>query len=367
VLPVVSLTRLRRAALASFAARQAKTCSFISRYDDFETDFTGGRGESAGVEDSDYDEEEPPEDIVVDLPDSDADDSASDDDEMQDAIAGPGPAPAPAPAAASAAGGWKIIASTAFVRQNFQQQTLQQRLRGAARQAVANGSEGGLFGRFISQGGVENIVRTTNQYVAQVKASNDRPPWVRPGQPWPPTWTSKWANVTRNELNLFFGVLYLMGIYRLPNLALWWRDAWPLTRTLTSIISRDRFRAIKTAIHFAEQRETPDGADVLYKAQSLLDHVSNNCRTTLTPGPHLACDEAVIRVESKKAPATVRYMKLPKPIGEGIVFDMVCDAGDSIGSVGGYVHDFLVRRKGGKLADTWRTLLGRKVGVSTQF
>jgi hypothetical protein len=95
-------------------------------------------------------------------------------------------------------------------------------------------------------------------------------------------------------------------------------------------MSRDRFRHIKSALHFAEERVKPDGADALYKVEDLMDPLLNRCRTIFQLSEHVSADEAGIRFESKLGPQSIQYMNQPKPISECAIYDCCAAATTSV-------------------------------------
>lgn len=301
----------------------------------------------------DFEGDEAPEEYVQPVPGAGADAGESDDDDQPAP-----PAPAAAPPAASAGATWTWKGQHSFQKQPFTETEPLQWLRHTARTAATQGSEVDIFLLFLPPAHIDEIVSRTNNYVEQIKAAEERPPWVPDNKPWPPRWTRNWKPLTRHEFYVFMGMLVLMGAYRLPDMRSWWRDQFPVPGAFRNIMPRDRFVALKAALHFAPERVKPDGADALYKVNDLIEPFFNRCRSILQLGKVVSADEACVRVESKMSPQSVNYSKLPKPIGQGILFDMLCDAGRAHG----YVSDAVVRRKGQRQADRWLLLAGRAVG-----
>ena len=91
---------------------------------------------------------------------------------------------------------------------------------------------------------------------------------------------SRWTQITREELQAYFGFCILMGINHLPALD----DYWSTDPTLhysgiASRITRDRFRELSHYLHFADNatlapREDP-GYDRLGMVRAVIDHLSS--------------------------------------------------------------------------------------------
>lgn len=295
--------------------------------------------------------------MVFDLDEDGHREPDSDDDEPQ-----PAPQQRKSRAAPVAAAEWSIKKPVSDVRQQFTQGSKEQRLKGTARDAVLAGDELAIWDLFMPVSAVDAMVASTNVYVEQVKASTERPPWVAEGAAWPPKWTGHWQPVTRQEMYVFMGMCYFQGIYSLPDIDSWWRDEFPCPGVFREFMSRDRYRYIKSALHFADDRVKPANAGPLYKVDSLLPPFLNRCRSIYQLGEHVSADECVIKMESKMAPRSTMYGQLPKPIGQGMVIDVLCEAGDDKGAKIGYLSDGIVRVKGEPQRGRWLLLAGRQVG-----
>jgi hypothetical protein len=142
-----------------------------------------------------------------------------------------------------------------------------------------------------------------------------------------------------------------MGFASMPDIAAYWSDTFLIEAPLRGVMNRNRFQYIKSALHFAETRETPAGSQPYYKVERLLERVRERCRIVFGSDRNVSTNEAVFKVESKRSPKSVIYFKLPKPIGEGIVLELVYCTGADGALTSGYVGDFEIRVKDTIFAD----------------
>ena len=130
---------------------------------------------------------------------------------------------------------------------------------------------------------------------------------------------SRWTQITREELQAYFGFCILMGINHLPALD----DYWSTDPTLhysgiASRITRDRFRELSRYLHFADNailapREDP-GYDRLGKVRPVIDHLSSRFSNIYDPQREIAV-EAMIKFTGRST--LKQYMPL-KPMMRGI-------------------------------------------------
>ena len=149
---------------------------------------------------------------------------------------------------------------------------------------------------------------------------------------------SRWTQITREELQAYFGFCVLMGINHLPALD----DYWSTDPTLhysgiASRITRDRFRELTRYLHFADNaalapREDP-GHDRLGKVRPVIDHLSSRFSDIYDPHREVAVDEAMIKFTGRST--LKQYMPL-KPVKRGIKVWALAD------SHNGYFHKFQV-------------------------
>lgn len=124
-----------------------------------------------------------------------------------------------------------------------------------------------LFCRFFTDGVWGLLVTETNRYAAFVRSqstsTNPRP----------------WYDVTVEEMKAFIGVLMIMGISKLPTIAMYWSTSHPFfTPGLCSIMPKTRFEQILRFLHLNDNSlqvsHGQPGYDPLFKVRPLLDLIS---------------------------------------------------------------------------------------------
>ena len=95
------------------------------------------------------------------------------------------------------------------------------------------------------------------------------------------------------------GINIIMGISRLPHLALFWSsDDYFGNQGVKKVMTRNRFQEISCYLHFSDSsveptRGTP-GFDRLYKIRPVFNSVLGNCQTKFKPTKNLSVDEGMI-------------------------------------------------------------------------
>lgn len=208
-------------------------------------------------------------------------------------------------------------------------------------------------------------VESINIYVMKLQNMDEaeRPPYVSEDRPWPPLYLKSWRNLTVREYQLFEGLVLAQTVLRLPRHRDYWAAKWPYRAPFHGLMTRDRFEAIFASLHFVPELRKPAGEDCLYKVQPLIDRLRSNCREVYRVGSEVSADEGVICIESKKISSSVRYYKLPKPIGEGVVLEIMAEAKSIDVTMPGYVQDFEVRRKKEPILQRWIRLMERNNDV----
>ena len=97
---------------------------------------------------------------------------------------------------------------------------------------------------------MELIVRETNHYAESFMLEN-------PGQA-NNSYIGKWTPVDVTEINKNFGLLFLMGIVKKPDIEMYWTTAELLSTPIFSkVMTCDRFRIILKFLHFNDN-DDPD-------------------------------------------------------------------------------------------------------------
>ncbi|XP_046393696.1 piggyBac transposable element-derived protein 4-like [Ischnura elegans] len=113
---------------------------------------------------------------------------------------------------------------------------------------------------------VNIIIRETNANAVDILSRS----------PLPRSRITEWKDVTRDELEVFFGLLFLMGNIRLNRIPYYWKRSnlydFPIFR---QNMSRDRFMLILRALHFSRNPKEYDAipTDPLYKELKIVSLV----------------------------------------------------------------------------------------------
>jgi len=95
-------------------------------------------------------------------------------------------------------------------------------------------------------------------------------------------------------LKLFIAILLLSGYVPLPLCPMYWEANGAVHNLMVSgAISRNRFSAIISNIHFASSNSM-DAGDKFAKVRPLLDHVNSACLTNFHPKQVLSVDESMV-------------------------------------------------------------------------
>ncbi|XP_051815619.1 piggyBac transposable element-derived protein 4-like [Acanthochromis polyacanthus] len=148
-----------------------------------------------------------------------------------------------------------------------------------------------------------------------------------------------WTDITPQELSKYIGTLLFMSVCNLPKVSDFWR-----TKTIfhvpfpSTVMSRDRFRAIHSNLHISDPEEDAinerikgtEDYDPLQKVKPLLDTIRNSCKSIYHPKQHISVDE---RMVATKARLSIKQYMKAKPTKWGLKFFVLAD-------VNGYTLDY---------------------------
>ena len=104
---------------------------------------------------------------------------------------------------------------------------------------------------------LDKIVDESNKYAIQ---TNPRSP----------------LNLTRNELEQVFGILYVMSLVKMPSTRLYWSTEFNYDK-VSSIMIVSQFEKIKKILHCNDNLSCPKNySDRLYKTRPVADHLKNS-------------------------------------------------------------------------------------------
>ena len=138
---------------------------------------------------------------------------------------------------------------------------------------------------------LENIVAETNRYASQYLAKNL-------GTLSPRARARSWKPVTRNELEIFLGLVLLTGLIdkkgRLKSY--WSKNPVIATPFFNQTMSRDRFQLLTTFLHFNDNEKMSSHCeDKIYKIRPILDYLVNKWHELYALGEHIAIDEGMLK------------------------------------------------------------------------
>ena len=135
------------------------------------------------------------------------------------------------------------------------------------------------FVEFLDDNLWDSIVVETNRYARQKLSTS-------------PERLANFVPVTHAEIKAFMGINVIMGIAKLPQVALYWSlDDYFRNHGIKKVMSKNRFEEMNTYLHFNDSsvepaRGTP-GFDRLYKIRPILNSVLGNCQTKFKPTKNL--------------------------------------------------------------------------------
>lgn len=139
------------------------------------------------------------------------------------------------------------------------------------------------FRIFMKDDLLELIVRETNLYAAEVQQ-------VHPNCNKPNFSLKRFTDIDKDELMIYFSILFLMGIVKKPTLQSYWTsDHFLATPIFSRLMSRDRFLTIRRVIHFSDNRNMTEGK--LFKIRPVFDMVQQTCQKVYTPTQNVVIDE----------------------------------------------------------------------------
>ena len=109
-----------------------------------------------------------------------------------------------------------------------------------------------------------------------------------------------WTDLTVNELQVFMGLVILMGIVHKPNINSYWSQDELCNTPIFLIMSRNCFKVILRFLHFNDNgtynAEDAD-CDYLHKVWPPLDLICKHCQKVYGPGRFLSMNESLVLFE----------------------------------------------------------------------
>ncbi|XP_050505554.1 piggyBac transposable element-derived protein 3-like [Diabrotica virgifera virgifera] len=128
--------------------------------------------------------------------------------------------------------------------------------------------------------------------------------------------TGRMLNTNSEEIKKLIGIHLIMGCIPYPRLHMYWRQGMQL-HMVSSQMPRDRFKALRTALHVVDEDIAPEGnTNVLWKVQPIITAVKRACdRLERRPGNY-SIDEQIIPFCGRCANGLRQVVKnKPRPQG----------------------------------------------------
>ena len=116
-------------------------------------------------------------------------------------------------------------------------------------------------------------------------------------------------NLTRNELEQFFGILYAMSLVKMPSTRLYWSTELHYDK-VASIMTINRFERIKNILHCNDNlSRSTNCSDRLYKIRPVADHLRHSFSNTAL-SEKLCINEQMVPFKGKSC---LKQYNLQKP------------------------------------------------------
>ena len=187
-----------------------------------------------------------------------------------------------------------------------------------------------FFNLYMDDDLVNLTVQQTNMYADQCKMATPNPKKY--------SFLSTWQPVTSSEIRQWIGLTFLTGLIKKNEV----RDYWstnPLHSTpiFPTVMTRNRYQAIKKFIHWNDNSAAPAADDPdrdrLYKIRPLVSHLSEKFQEFFTPSANISIDECLLLYKGRLV--WRQYIPL-KRSRFGIKIYALCD------SVTGYTYRFRI-------------------------
>jgi len=136
----------------------------------------------------------------------------------------------------------------------------------------------------------------------------------------------KWYPMDKKEMKAFVGILYVMGIIKLPNIILYWeKDSTLFSFAGISVLfSRKRFSDIYTHLCLRDPNTKPENSkDRLFKINAFVNTIIEQSQKYYLPECEIVIDESMIPFHGRNK--LVQFMPL-KPIRYGFKAFLLCEA-----------------------------------------
>ncbi|KAL8567072.1 hypothetical protein ACOMHN_027499 [Nucella lapillus] len=183
---------------------------------------------------------------------------------------------------------------------------------------------------------MNSIIINTNLYAQQfLEANPNLPPHAR---------AKDWTPVDAGEMKRFLGLVLLMGIVKLPTIALYWsRRVLYRFGVFSSVMTKNRFQLILQFLHFHDNATMPGpndpNYDRLYKIRPVVDHLHEKFQEVYEPRQAVCVDESLLLWKGRLIFRQYIPMKRAR---FGIKIYLCCESDGDVKGGGGYCYRFKV-------------------------
>jgi hypothetical protein len=140
-----------------------------------------------------------------------------------------------------------------------------------------------IFQLFFATNMFVRIIECTNEHVQMMLHGRiPRPNHLRGDDKWPPQWARSWRPLDYRSLCLLIPCCVARSIVGVKERYAWSTATFVSIPGITTIMCRDRYLAIKSALCFQLEDESASQQN-LHKIGLLLDHFRNACKTVWNP------------------------------------------------------------------------------------
>ncbi|MEL7520415.1 MAG: transposase, partial [Cyanobacteria bacterium J06553_1] len=144
-----------------------------------------------------------------------------------------------------------------------------------------------LFDEFFTEDLWRIVVDETNRYARQK-------------QPTRSSHMKNWEDVDATELQKYLGLRVLMGWHVLPSFHDYWcSEEFTEVAVVGKVMTRDRFDAIRSHIHFNNNEDPKAKDDRLFKIRPVLECFLERFRAVYTPAQSVCVDESLFRYRGR--------------------------------------------------------------------
>ena len=141
-----------------------------------------------------------------------------------------------------------------------------------------------IYRYFLTDEMLKLIVEETNRYAQQYVSANQ----LRRR-----SLMSKWKDTNAEEIQVFLGIIAIMGVSPLPRLHLYWsKDKKYRNLRIVELMTRERFEMLLKGLHFCNNEDNSSGR--LFKIEKILNLAIHQFKQAVTPGQEVVIDETMI-------------------------------------------------------------------------